>query len=57
MNCQQSDDNLAGGDNKTVVLKQGIPTDVELTFGGWPNFSYLVYIQAGNTKAEIAVYP
>ena len=57
LNCQQSDDNIAGSDSETVVLKSGVPTAVELTFGGWPSFNYWVYIQAGNTKAEIAVNP
>lgn len=57
LNCQQSDDNLAGGDSKTVELKQAVPATVELTFGGWPNINYWVYIEAGNTKAEIEVNP
>ena len=55
--CQQSDDNLAEGDAKTVNLKKDKPTAVELNFGGWPNFEYWVYIFAGNTKAEIAINP
>ena len=57
LNCQQSDDNLAGGDSKTVALKQDVPTTVELTFGGWPSFNYWVYIEADNTKAAITIIP
>ena len=57
LNCQQSDDNLAAGDYRTVQLKKGEPTTVELTFGGWPNFTYWVYIEADFTKAEITINP
>ena len=51
LHCQQSDDNLAAGDYKTLQLK------VDLTFGGWPNFTYWVYIEADFTKAEITINP
>ena len=57
LHCQQSDDNLAAGDYKTVQLKKGEPTTVDLTFGGWPNFTYWVYIEADYTKAEITINP
>lgn len=57
LRCQQSDDNLATGDYKTVQLKKGEPTTVDLTFGGWPNFTYWVYIEADFTKAEITINP
>lgn len=57
LNCQQSDDNLAAGDYRTVQLKKGEPTTVDLTFGGWPNFTYWVYIEADFTKAEITINP
>ncbi len=57
LNCQQSDDNLAAGDYANVQLKKGVPTTVDLTFGGWPNFTYWVYIEAGFTKAEITINP
>lgn len=57
LHCQQSDDNLAAGDYKTVQLKKGEPTTVDLTFGGWPNFTYWVYIEADFTKAEITINP
>jgi len=57
LHCQQSDDNLARGDAKTVELKKGVPTTVELGFGGWPNFTYWVYIEADFTKAEITINP
>ena len=57
LHCQQSDDNLAAGDYRTVQLKKGKPTTVDLTFGGWPNFTYWVYIEADFTKAEITINP
>lgn len=57
LHCQQSDDNLAAGDYKTLQLKKGEPTTVDLTFGGWPNFTYWVYIEADFTKAEITINP
>lgn len=57
LHCQQSDDNLAAGDYRTVQLKKGEPTTVDLTFGGWPNFTYWVYIEADFTKAEITINP
>ena len=57
LHCQQSDDNLARGDAKTVELKKGVPTTVELGFGGWTNFTYWVYIEADLTKAEITINP
>ena len=57
LHCQHSDDNLARGDAKTVELKKGVPTTVELGFGGWPNFTYWVYIEADFTKAEITINP
>ena len=57
LHCQQSDDNLAVGDYRTVQLKKGEPTTVDLTFGGWPNFTYWVYIEADFTKAEITINP
>ena len=40
-----------------VQLKKGEPTTVDLTFGGWPNFTYWVYIEADYTKAEITINP
>ena len=57
LHCQQSGDNLAVGDHRTVQLKKGEPTTVDLTFGGWPNFTYWVYIEADYTKAEITINP
>lgn len=57
LHCQQSDDNLAAGDYRTVQLKKGEPTTVDLIFGGWPNFTYWVYIEADYTKAEITINP
>ena len=57
LHCQQSEDNLAAGDSKTVQLEKGVPTTVDLTFGGWSNFTYWVYIEADSTKAEITINP
>ena len=57
LECRQSEDNLAEGDAKTVKLQKGVPATVELTFGGWRDFRYLVYIQADLTKAVITVNP
>lgn len=57
LHCQQSDDNLAAGDYKTLQLKKGEPTTVDLTFGGWPDCTYWVYIEADFTKAEITINP
>ena len=57
LHCQQSDDNLARGDAKTVELQKGVPATVELGFGGWPDCTYWVYIEADFTKAEITINP
>lgn len=57
LHCQQSDDNLARGDAKTVELKKDVPTTVELGFGGWQDSTYWVYIEADFTKAEITMNP
>ena len=57
LNCQQSDDNLARGDGKTVQLKKDTPATVKLTFGGWPKHRYWVYITADNTKSKITINP
>ena len=57
LHCQQSDDNLAAGDSKTVQLKKGVPTTVELTFGGWSDYRYWIYIVAGLPQAEIMINP
>lgn len=57
LECRQNEDNLAEGDAKTVKLQKGVPATVELTFGGWRDFRYFVYIQADLTKALITVNP
>lgn len=57
LRCQQSDDNMARGDAKTVELKKGVPATVELDFGGWGDSAYRIHIEADNTKAEITIYP
>ncbi|MBR5947215.1 MAG: hypothetical protein IKZ82_01025 [Clostridia bacterium] len=54
---RQSMDNLAGMDTKSVDLKAGESTDVELRFGGWRNFTYWVEITAGNTKLNLEIDP
>lgn len=57
LHCQQSDDNLAGGDGKIVELREGVATTVELTFGGWEDCRYWIYITVDNTMAEITIEP
>ena len=57
LECQQSDDNRAKGDFKKVELKKDEPQTVKLTFGGWPNFRYWIYITVDNTKACIEINP
>lgn len=57
LRCQQSDDNLAKGDCKILQLKKGVPVTVELTFGGFKNYTYWVYLEADYTKAEITINP
>ncbi len=54
---QQSDDNLATGEAKELWLEDGVSQDVELSFGGWKDTRYWVYIEADNTKIEITIEP
>lgn len=57
LHCEQSDDNLASGDGKIVELREGVAETVELTFGGWENSRYWIYIAVDNTIAEITIEP
>ena len=57
LHCQQSNDNLAAGDIKTVELKKGVAKTVKLSFGGWKKYSYWVYMKVDNTKVEIMIEP
>ena len=57
LRSQQSADNLALGDCKTVELKAGVPTTVDMKFGGWSEYNYWVYIEIDNTKVEIMIDP
>lgn len=57
LRCQQSDDNMALGSSKSVSLEKDTATTVELTFGGWPNTYYWIYIKVANTRAEIEIQP
>ncbi len=57
LDCRQSDDYLGEGDSKTVQLKKNIPDTVELSFSGWKDILYRIYIKADYTKAEITIYP
>lgn len=57
LRSQQSADNLALGDYKTVELKAGVPTTVDMKFGGWSEYNYWVYIEIDNTKVEIMIDP
>ena len=57
LRCQQSDDNMALGSSKSVSLEKDTATTVELTFGGWPNTYYWIYLKVANTRAEIKIQP
>lgn len=57
LHCQQSDDNFELGDGKMINLTKGVAETVDLTFGGWKDFRYWVYIEVDNTKAEIMIEP
>lgn len=57
LDCRQSDDNLGEGDSKTVQLKKDVPVTVELSFSGWSDFYYWIYIKADYTMARIEIHP
>jgi hypothetical protein len=57
LRCQQSDDNMALGSSKSVSLEKDTPTTVELTFGGWPNTYYWIYLKVANTRVEMKIQP
>ena len=55
--CSQSNDNLAYGDRKEIVLTAKEPETVELTFGGWKDFSYRIDISVDNTRINLRIEP
>lgn len=55
--CSQSNDNLAYGDRKEIVLTAKEPETVELTFGGWKDFSYWIDISVDNTRINLRIEP
>ena len=55
--CRASIDNYSGGDKKTVSLKKNVPKKVKLTFGGWENFAYEIYISMPSYQLEITIDP
>lgn len=57
LDCRQSEDNLGLGDSKTVQLKKDVPVTVELSFIGWSDFCYWIYIQVDYTMARIEIHP
>ena len=57
LHCQRSDDDLDAGDYKEIFLEADVPQTVELTFGGWPDSSYWIYITADNTRIELKINP
>lgn len=57
LDCRKSDDNLAEGDNKIVKLTAGVPVTVGLTFGGWKDYGYRIYLGIDYTRVQIAIEP
>ena len=57
LHCQRSDDDLDAGDYKEIFLEADVPQTIELTFGGWPDSSYWIYITADNTRIELKINP
>ena len=55
--CCQGEDNLAAGDGRDVVLKAGKEETVELSFGGWKDFTYWIYISVDNTHISLRIEP
>lgn len=55
--CSQSNDNLADGDRKEIVLTAEEPEAVELTFGGWKDFNYWIDISIDNTRINLRIEP
>lgn len=55
LHCQQSDDNLAGGDRKEIALSMREEREIELGFGGWDNSNFRIYITADNTRLELEI--
>lgn len=57
LDCSQSNDNLAEGDQENVSLKAGIPKTVELSFGGWKDSWYWIDILVDNTRINLKIEP
>ncbi len=56
LDCKQSNDNLGLGDHKTIQLKKGQETHVELSFSGFTyGFEIIIYI--AQTRVTIWIYP
>ena len=53
----QSNDNLGGGDSKTIELVSGEETTVDLAFWGFYNCTYQVSIKIDNTRIHLTVDP
>ena len=53
----QSGDVIFEGDSKVVVLKAGQAQSVELNFGGWQKYRYVIGISVDNTRLELVIDP
>jgi len=56
LECQQSNDNIGLGDYKTIQLKKGQETRVELSFSGF-NYGFEISIYIDQTRVTIWIYP
>ena len=57
LRCQRSDDDLDAGDYKNITLKAGETETVELSFGGWKDSDFWIYIIVDNTKICLRIEP
>ena len=57
LTSQASEDNLAIGDSKTVMLKKDKETSVELSFGGFANTRYYITVFIDNTRISLTIEP
>ena len=55
LDCRRSEDDLGDGDGKKVYLSAGKEEEVELTFSGWDNSSFRIYITVDNTRLELEI--
>ena len=56
LDCKQSNDNLGLGVYKTIQLKKGQETHVELSFSGF-NYGFEISIYIDQTRVTIWIYP